>query len=68
MSHPVQPPVVMCVSVCAFVCECVAAGSGHKWEWGSCDASLCQGTGEREREKEEEGRDIKKHKKRMKER
>lgn len=25
------------------------AGSGHKWDWASCDASSCQGMEERER-------------------
>lgn len=28
-----------------YVCEC-AAGSGHKWDQGSCDARLCHGMGE----------------------
>lgn len=34
--------VCICIHVC--VCVCVA-GFGHKWEWGSCDASLCEGPG-----------------------
>lgn len=48
MSHPAA---VIYVHACVFlcVCECVA-GSGHKWERGSCDASLCQGMGETDRE------------------